>query len=122
MCLYEPVNFTQRRSCHICYSAPLFFPLKFFFNINSFKATLFSSYIAEFSLEGCNSFHECCSIFLFLFCCFFFFLMAASEVYGSSWAKGRIRAAAASLHTPQPRQHGIQTASVTYTSVAMTDP
>ena len=29
---------------------------------------------------------------------FFFFLTAAPAVYGSSWARGRIRAAAAGLH------------------------
>ena len=45
----------------------------------------------------------------------YFFLRDASAAYGSSWARGWIRATAASL--PQPQQRGIWAASTTYITV-----
>ena len=40
--------------------------------------------------------------------------MATPAAYGSSWAKGGIRAAAEA--TPEPQQHWIQAISETYTA------
>ena len=56
------------------------------------------------------------SIFYSLFTFFFFFLLfrAALMAYGSSQARGRIRAAATGLHH-KPQQHSIQAESATYT-------
>ena len=45
----------------------------------------------------------------------FFLFRATPAAYGSSWARGQIRTAAASL--PQPQQHWIQAASATYAAV-----
>ena len=43
--------------------------------------------------------------------------MATPAAYGSSQARDGLRAAGASLNTPQPQQHGIQAMSVTYAIV-----
>ena len=51
------------------------------------------------------------SFFLFSFCR----LRAVLSAYGGSQASGEIGAVAAGLH-PQPQQHSIQAASVTYTT------
>ena len=46
----------------------------------------------------------------------FLFLRAAGAAYGSYQPRGWIRAAAASLHTPQPQQCGIRAISANYTT------
>ena len=46
--------------------------------------------------------------------CFFFFFTA----HGNSQTRGRIRAAAASLHMPQPPQHWFRASSVTYAAAS----
>ena len=56
--------------------------------------------------------------FCFCCCCCFVFLSfrATLAAYGGSQARGRIGAVAAGLCTPEPQQHGIRAASVTYTT------
>ena len=65
-------------------------------------------------------------IFIFLFTYLFLLFRAAPAAYGGSQARDRIGATAAGLHysqsnsgylcPPQPQQHQIQAASVTYTT------
>ena len=58
---------------------------------------------------------KCLLSFFFFFVCFAI-SWAAPAAYGGSQARGRIGAVAAGLCTPEPQQHGIRAASVTYTT------
>ena len=48
--------------------------------------------------------------------CVFCFFRSTPEAYGGSQARGQIGAIDADLSIPQPQQHQIQAASVTYTT------
>lgn len=72
MCLYDSVNFTQRRSHYISYSVPRFLPLKNVTLILAHSKQLYSfMYCRVFDCRDATLFTNAVVIFYFFLCSFF---------------------------------------------------
>jgi len=116
MCLFAICIFTLKKYLFTSYAQ--FWMVFSLLIIELWEVVLVSGHRSFLSLVIHIHFLLVCGMsFHFLF--FFFFLLflwAAPTAYGGSQARGRIGRSCSRQPTPQPQQHGIRTASATYTT------